>query len=52
MLEHVSWGVDSREQETLEAKARGEHVRRVFEIAGKKQGLSFFKTGRKKSLRL
>ena len=35
ILEHGCNGVDSREQETLAAKARGEDVRRSSEIAGK-----------------
>ena len=34
MLKHVCRGVHSGEQETLEAKARGEDVRRASEIAG------------------
>ena len=37
MLEHGCQGVDSHEQEALEAKARGEHVRRATEIAVKSE---------------
>ena len=35
MLEHVCRGVDSREQDTWEDKARGEDVGRASEVAGK-----------------
>ena len=37
MLEHGCQGVNSHEQETLEAKARVEHVRRATEIALKSE---------------
>ena len=38
MLENVCWRVRSRYQEALEAKARGEDVRRPSEIAGTSEG--------------